>query len=84
LSLRSDNLDSVGELYTKDDFWQLAVAIEAPPASLSVFAELEDHCEPGLLGKTSLELTMRWRTVANELSMVVVVRGCFQCLAGKS
>jgi hypothetical protein len=52
--------------------------------SLSVFAELEDHGEPGLLGKTSLELTMRWRTVANELSMVVVVRGCFQCLAGKS
>jgi hypothetical protein len=25
-----------------------------------------------------------WRTVANELSMTLVVRRCFQCLAGKS
>jgi len=29
--LRSDNLDSVGELYTEDDFRQLVVAIEATP-----------------------------------------------------
>jgi hypothetical protein len=34
LSLRSDNLDSVGELYTEDDFRQLIVTIEATPAFL--------------------------------------------------
>jgi hypothetical protein len=28
--------------------------------------------------------TVRWRTVANELSMGLVVRRCFQCSAGKS
>jgi hypothetical protein len=28
MSLRSDSLDSVGELYTEDDFRQLVVAIE--------------------------------------------------------
>ena len=28
--------------------------------------------------------TVRWRTVANELSMTFVVRKCFQCSAGKS
>jgi hypothetical protein len=33
LSWRSDDLDSVGELCTEDDFWQLVVAIEATPAS---------------------------------------------------
>jgi hypothetical protein len=27
---------------------------------------------------------VRWRTVANELSMTLVVRRCFQCSAGKS
>jgi hypothetical protein len=31
LSLRSDNLDAVGELYTEDAFRQLIVAIEATP-----------------------------------------------------
>ena len=30
LSLRSDDLDSVSELYAQDDFRQLAVAIESP------------------------------------------------------
>jgi hypothetical protein len=54
LSLRSDNFDSVGELYTEDDFGQLVVAIEATPVSLGGFAELEDHGERGLVGKTSL------------------------------
>ena len=34
MSLRSDDLDSVGELYTEDEFRQLVVAIEASPASL--------------------------------------------------
>jgi hypothetical protein len=54
LNLRSDDFDSVGELYTEDDFGQLVVAIEATPASLGGFAELEDHGERGLVGKTSL------------------------------
>ena len=31
-----------------------------------------------------LDRTVRWRTVANELSMTLVVRRCFQCSAGKS
>ena len=30
------------------------------------------------------ERTVRWRTVASELSMGLVVRRCFQCSAGKS
>jgi hypothetical protein len=40
LSLRSDNLDSVGELYTEDNFGQLVVTIEATPASLGGLGEL--------------------------------------------
>jgi hypothetical protein len=43
LSLRSDNLDSIGELYTVDDFRQLIVPIEATPAFLGGLGELEDH-----------------------------------------
>jgi hypothetical protein len=31
-----------------------------------------------------LERTVRWRTVANELSMGLVVRKCFQCSTGTS
>jgi hypothetical protein len=54
LSWRSDDLDSVGELCTEDDFWQLVVAIEATPAFLGGLGELEDHRERGLIRKTSL------------------------------
>jgi uncharacterized protein with GYD domain len=43
LSLRSEHLDSVGELYTEDDFRQLVVAIEATPVFLGRLGELEDH-----------------------------------------
>jgi hypothetical protein len=35
LSLRSDNVDSFGELYTEDDFRQLVVAMEATPTFFS-------------------------------------------------
>jgi hypothetical protein len=42
LSLRSD-LDSVGELYSEDDFRQLVVTVEATPAFLGGLGELEDH-----------------------------------------
>src|SRR5262249_47375187 len=54
LSLRSDNLDSVGELYTEDDFRQLVVAIESTPVFLGSLGELEDHGERGLVRETSL------------------------------
>jgi hypothetical protein len=49
LSLRSDDRNSVGEAYTEDYFRQLVVAIEATPAFLGGFGELEDHGERGLV-----------------------------------
>jgi hypothetical protein len=51
LSLRSDNLDSIAELYTEDDFRQLVVAIEATPTSFGSLGQLqlEDHGERGLV-----------------------------------
>ena len=81
MSLRSDDLDSVGELYTEDDFRQLVVAIEATPTFFGSLGELEDHGERSLVRETSLGA---WRTVANMLSMTLLVRRCFQCSAGKS
>jgi hypothetical protein len=39
--LRSDNLDSVGELYTEHDFGQLIVTIEVTPAFLGGSASLK-------------------------------------------
>ena len=52
--MRSDNLDSVGELYAEDDFRQLVVAIEATPPFFGSLGKLEDHGERGLVRKTSL------------------------------
>ena len=43
MSLRSDDLDSVVELYTEDDFRQLVVAAETMPTFLGRLCELEDH-----------------------------------------
>jgi len=40
--------------------------------------------EEVLFERHPLERTVRWRMVANELSMTLVVRRCFQCSAGKS
>jgi hypothetical protein len=40
LSLRSDDLDSVGEFYTEDDFRQLVVTIEATLAFLGSLGAL--------------------------------------------
>ena len=54
MSLRSDDLDSVGELYTENEFRQLVVAIEATPAFLGGLGELEDHGERGVVRETSL------------------------------
>ena len=51
---RSDDLDSVGELYTDDEFRQLVVAVEAAPTSLRGFGELEYHGERRLVRETSL------------------------------
>jgi hypothetical protein len=47
LRLHSDDLDSVGELYSEDEFRQLAVAVEATPAFLGGLGELENHGEHG-------------------------------------
>ena len=49
LSLRSDYLDSVAELYTEDYFRQLVVTVEATPAFLGGLGELEDHDQRGLV-----------------------------------
>ena len=84
MSLRFDDLNSVDEPYTENYFRQLVVAIEATPAFLGGLGQLEDHGERGLFERHPLERTVRWRTVANELSMGLVVRRCFQCSAGKS
>src|SRR5690242_16091527 len=44
LSLRSDDLDTVCELYAEDEFRQLVVAVEAAPTGLlGILGELEDH-----------------------------------------
>jgi hypothetical protein len=53
LSLRSNDLDSVGELYTEDNFQQLVVTIETAPAFLSGLGELEDHGEGGVVREAS-------------------------------
>src|SRR5262249_24141799 len=37
-----------------------------------------------LFERHPLERTVRWRTVAHELSMTLVVRRCFQCSAGET
>ena len=54
MSLRSDDLDSVGELYSEDEFRHLVVAVETAPASLSGLSELEDHSERRLIRQASL------------------------------
>src|SRR5262249_42017328 len=52
--------------------------LSAASASLKIMASAV------LLERHPLERTVRWRTVANELSMTFVARSCFQCSAGKS
>jgi hypothetical protein len=65
LSLRSDNLHSVGELYTEDDFRQLVVAIRQLFSAAS--ANLKIMASAVLFERHPLERTVRWRTVANKL-----------------
>src|SRR5437764_14964548 len=50
----------------------------AASASLKIIASAV------LFERHPFERTVRWRTVANELSTTFVVRRCFQCSAGKS
>ena len=45
----ADDLEPVGEFHTENQFWQLVVAIEAPPTFLRGFDELEDHGECGAI-----------------------------------
>ena len=54
MSLRSDNFDSVAELYSNDDLGELVVTIETAPAFFSGLGKLEDHGERCLVGKTSV------------------------------
>ena len=54
MSLRSDDLDSIVELYTEDDFRQLVVTIEATPARLGSLGEFADRGERGFVRKASL------------------------------
>src|SRR6266536_3624445 len=51
--------------------------LSAASASLKIMASAV------LFERHPLERTVRWRTVANELSMTFVVRRCFQCSAGE-
>ena len=80
MGLRSDDLDSVSELYTEDDFRQLVVTIETTPAFLGDLGKFEDHGKRGLVRETSLGAHRA--VVANELSITLLVRRCFQCSAG--
>jgi hypothetical protein len=57
LRLRSDNLASVGELYTEDNFRQLVVAIEATPAFLGGFGGLKIIASAVLFERHPLERT---------------------------
>ena len=84
MNLRYDDLDSVVELYTEDNFRQLVVAAETMPTFLGGLCELEDHGERVLFERQPLDRTVLCRTVANVLSIGFVVRRCFQCSAGKS
>ena len=54
MSLRSDDLESVSELCTHDDFRQLVVTVETVPASLGGLRELEDHGQRSLVRETPL------------------------------
>jgi len=48
------------------------VTVETTPAFLGGLGELVDHGERGFFERHPLERTVRWRTVANELSMTLV------------
>jgi hypothetical protein len=49
-----DDLDPVVECHTKNEFWQLVVAIETTPAFLRALKQFEDHRERGPVRQTAL------------------------------
>src|SRR5206468_4905118 len=49
-----DDLDPIVECHTKNEFWQLVVAIETAPAFLCALDQFEDHGERGLVRQTIL------------------------------
>ena len=49
-----DDLDPVVECHTKNEFWQLVVAIETTPAFLRGLEQFEDHSERRPVGQASL------------------------------
>jgi hypothetical protein len=51
---RSYREEPDGSAYSKDDFRQLVIAIETPPAFFGGLSELEDHRQRGLVRETSL------------------------------
>ena len=69
MSLRSDDLDSIVELYTEDDFRQLVVTSETMPTFLGGLCELEVMASAVLFERQALDRTVRCRTVANVLSI---------------
>ena len=44
---RCSHRKATGELHSENQFWELVVAVEAPPTSLRGLDELEDHGECG-------------------------------------
>lgn len=49
-----DDLDSVVECHTENEFWQLVVAVETTPAFLRGLKQLEDHRERRPVGQAAL------------------------------
>src|ERR1700688_3152480 len=49
-----DDLDPVVECHTKNEFWQLVVAIETTPAFVRALEQFEDHRERGPVRQTAL------------------------------
>jgi len=61
--------------------WQFVVAIEAAPTLPGRLGEHDDLGGHRFLSQQPFDRTFRWRTMANVLSLRLVVRGCFQCSA---
>jgi hypothetical protein len=66
--LQSDNFDSVGELYTEDDFRQWLWPLKRRQLRSAASASLNIMARAVLLERHPLARTVRWRTVANQLS----------------
>ena len=76
--------DSVDELNSLDDVGEVLGAVEQPPFLGGGLHQLEDHRQAGGAAAVPLVRLRRSRTVANVLSIGLVVRRRFQCSAGNS